>query len=129
MRTVSGAVRVRWAWRVVGWVAWRVTSFQANRNGDAGGRPPRQRLRSLDHDDAAPVVHGERRLLEERERQEAVDLRERVREPARVERRDEVDPAPAGHRRLPGRAAVVAERRDPSETGDGDPAHLLSLDG
>ncbi|UZK58032.1 hypothetical protein NEH16_31670 [Streptomyces drozdowiczii] len=29
IRTVSGVVGVRWTWRVVGWVAWRVMLFQA----------------------------------------------------------------------------------------------------
>ena len=42
---------------------------------------------------------------------------------ARVERLDEVDPAPAGDRGLPGRAPVVADRRHGSEPGHGHPPH------
>ncbi len=45
------------------------------------------------------------------------------REVARVERLDPVDAAPARDRRLPGRRGVEPERRDCSETGDGDAAH------
>ena len=45
------------------------------------------------------------------------------REPARIERLDEVDPALAGDRGAPGRGRVVAERGDRPETRDGDSLH------
>ncbi len=60
----------------------------------------------------------------DRRRVEALDLgRDPHREPRRVEGLDEVDPAPARDRRVPGGGRVEAERGDRAETGDCDSSH------
>ena len=70
------------------------------------------------------------RLLRRRQpvRRELLDLGGNPHgEAARVERLDEVDAGLARDCRLPGRGRVVTERRDRSETRDGDPAHYGKL--
>ncbi|HET6682721.1 MAG TPA: hypothetical protein VFG75_03420 [Gaiella sp.] len=53
-------------------------------------------LPRIDADEAVLIVDGERRLLEECERGEAVDRRVRVREPGRVEHPDDITVANVG---------------------------------
>ena len=87
-----------------------------------GVRPRLARGRDGEHD--VPLEPPRLLRADDRLRLEALHLGgDPHGEPARVERPDPVDAAPPRDRRVPGRLRVEPERRDRSQTGDGDAAH------